>query len=59
MVNGQLNKQLNVAKQPPDLLDQRDQLLKKLSSYAKYSPETIYWKRLTQYNQDMTPDYIV
>ena len=35
MVNGQLNKQLTVAKQPPDLLDQRDLLLKKLSSYAR------------------------
>lgn len=34
VVNGQLTKQLTEAKQPPDLLDQRDLLLKKLSEFA-------------------------
>jgi len=35
MINGQLNKQLTAAKQPPELLDQRDLLLKKLSGFAR------------------------
>jgi flagellar hook-associated protein FlgK len=35
VVNGHLNKQLTEAKQPPDLLDQRDLLLKKLSGLAR------------------------
>lgn len=34
VVNGQLTKQLTEAKQPPDLLDQRDLLLKQLSEFA-------------------------
>jgi flagellar hook-associated protein FlgK len=34
VVNGQLTKQMTEAKQPPDLLDQRDLLLKKLSELA-------------------------
>lgn len=34
VVNGQLTKQMTEAKQPPDLLDQRDLLLKQLSQFA-------------------------
>ena len=34
-INVQLTKQKNAANQPPDLLDQRDKLLKELSSYAR------------------------
>ena len=34
VVNGQLTKQLTEARQPPDLLDQRDLLLKQLSEFA-------------------------
>lgn len=34
VVNGQLTKQLTEARQPPDLLDQRDLLLKQLSVFA-------------------------
>ena len=34
VVNGQLTKQMTEAKQPPDLLDQRDLLLRKLSELA-------------------------
>jgi hypothetical protein len=32
---------------------------RKVKSYIQHSPETIYWRRLTQYNQDITPDTLV
>jgi superfamily II DNA or RNA helicase len=32
---------------------------RKVKSYIQHSPETIYWTRLNQYNQDITPDTLV
>jgi superfamily II DNA or RNA helicase len=32
---------------------------RKVKSYIQHSPETIYWSRLNQYNQDITPDTLV
>ena len=31
----------------------------KVKSYIQHSPETLYWSRLTKYNQDITPDTLV
>lgn len=32
---------------------------RKVKSYIQHSPETLYWSRLNQYNQDITPDTLV